>query len=61
MLTLPGANPLRLCDGLSRRNFLSLGTLGLGGLTLADLFRLTEFDHTEEQQQDQRDHGRDEQ
>jgi hypothetical protein len=29
--------------------------------TLADLFRLSEFDHTEEQQQDQRDHGRDEQ
>ena len=29
--------------------------------TLADLFHLTEFDHAEEQQQDQRDHGRDEQ
>lgn len=29
--------------------------------TLADLFRLSEFDHAEEQQQDQRDHGRDEQ
>jgi transcriptional regulator with XRE-family HTH domain len=31
------------------------------GTTLADVFRLTEFDHAEEQQQDQRDHGRDEQ
>ncbi len=29
--------------------------------TLADLFRLAEFDHAEEQQQDQGDHGRDEQ
>jgi transcriptional regulator with XRE-family HTH domain len=28
---------------------------------LAELFRLSEFDHAEEQQQDQRDHGRDEQ
>jgi transcriptional regulator with XRE-family HTH domain len=31
------------------------------GTTLADVFRLTEFDHAEEQQQDQGDHGRDEQ
>ena len=28
----------RMCDGLSRRDFLSVGALGLGGLTLA-------FDH----------------
>lgn len=28
---------------------------------LADLFRLAEFDHAKEQQQDQGDHGRDEQ
>jgi len=27
------------CDGLSRRNFLRVGTLGLGGLTLPDLLR----------------------
>jgi len=27
------------CDGLSRRNFLKVGALGVGGLTLADLFR----------------------
>jgi hypothetical protein len=31
------------------------------GTTLADVFRLTEFDDAEEQQQDQGDHGRDEQ
>jgi hypothetical protein len=30
----------RMCDGLSRRDFLHVGTLGLGGLTLADLLRL---------------------
>lgn len=27
--------------------------------SLPEVFRLTEFDHAEEQQQDQRDHGRD--
>jgi len=31
---------MHLCDGHSRRNFLKLGTLGLGGLTLADLLQL---------------------
>ncbi len=40
MLTILGANPLHFCDGLSRRNFLKLGTLGLGGLTLAELLQL---------------------
>ena len=40
MLTLPAANAVRFCGGLSRRNFLQLGTLGLGGLTLAELLRL---------------------
>jgi hypothetical protein len=29
-----------MCDGLSRRDFLSIGSLCLGGLTMADLFRL---------------------
>ena len=28
------------CDRASRRNFLSAGTLALGGLTLTDLLRL---------------------
>jgi uncharacterized protein (DUF1501 family) len=40
MLTFPGANPTHLCDGFSRRGFLKLGTLCLGGLTLAELLRL---------------------
>jgi hypothetical protein len=39
MLTISGA-PQRLCDGLSRRQFLRVGALGVGGLTLADLLRL---------------------
>ncbi len=30
----------RLCDGLSRRDFLKVGALSVGGLTLADLLRL---------------------
>lgn len=30
----------RLCDGLSRRDLLKVGALGVGGLTLADLLRL---------------------
>jgi hypothetical protein len=29
-----------MCDGLSRREFLRVGALGIGGLTLADLLRL---------------------
>ncbi len=27
----------RFCDGASRREFLKVGALGIGGLTLADL------------------------
>lgn len=40
MLTLFGRGQ-RFCDGISRRNFLKIGALGVGagGLTLADLFR----------------------
>src|SRR5262249_41147553 len=33
-------NRHHLCDGTSRRDFLRVGALGLGGLTLADLLRL---------------------
>src|SRR5262245_59211123 len=40
MLTFRGSKQHRFCDGLSRRDFLRVGALGLGGLTLADLFRL---------------------
>lgn len=40
MLTFGGANPLRFCRGVTRRNFLKVGSLGLGGLTLADLLKL---------------------
>ena len=41
MLTLPG-RPQRFCDGVSRRNFLQIGSFALGsagGLSLADLLR----------------------
>src|SRR6185437_11599453 len=47
----PGASPMlsilgpadrkaRFCDGLSRRNFLKIGGLGFGGLSLAQLLSL---------------------
>jgi hypothetical protein len=39
MLTLWGPKR-RFCDHVSRRDFLRVGALGLGGLTLADLLRL---------------------
>ncbi len=39
MLTFWGAKQARLCDGLTRRDFLRVGALGMGGLTLADLLR----------------------
>jgi hypothetical protein len=38
MLTIWG-HSRRYCDGLRRRDFLRVGALGLGGLTLADLLR----------------------
>ncbi len=34
-----GASNSSFCDGLSRRNFLKVGAMGVGGLTLADLLR----------------------
>jgi hypothetical protein len=40
MLTILGDNKGQFCDRLSRRNFLQVGALGIGGLTLADLLRL---------------------
>ena len=33
-------NQHRLCDGITRRNMLRGGALGVGGITLADLFRM---------------------
>ena len=36
MLTIPGASS-KFCDGLSRRNFLRIGGLALGGLSLPGL------------------------
>lgn len=38
MLTIPGPSS-RFCDGLSRRNFLRIGALGMGGMALPQLLR----------------------
>ncbi len=39
MLNYFGGRAGKYCDGVSRRQFLSIGGLALGGLTMADLFR----------------------
>lgn len=39
MITLYSGNPQRFCDRVSRRSFLQVGGLAVGGLTLADWFR----------------------
>ena len=39
MLTVPGGSRPRYCDGVSRRNFLRIGALGMGGLGLSQLLR----------------------
>lgn len=48
MLTLfnPSASRRRFCDGWSRRNFLQIGTLSFGGLTLPRLLRAEQLDST---------------
>lgn len=38
MLTIAGSEN-RFCDGMTRRNFLKIGGLALGGLSMADIFR----------------------
>src|SRR5262245_8493845 len=38
MIHIPGS-PTRWCDGVSRRDFLQIGSLGAAGLALPDLFR----------------------
>jgi hypothetical protein len=40
MLTVWGEKRGKFCDGLSRRSFLKVGALAVGGLTLAELLRL---------------------
>ncbi len=39
MLTIRGNSANKFCDGLSRRNFVKIGALGLGGLSLPQLLR----------------------
>jgi len=43
MLTVRGRSGHAFCDGVSRRNFLSIGSLAFGGLNLADVLRAEEF------------------
>lgn len=40
MLTFHGSNRTQFCDGVSRRDFLKIGSLGLGALTLPELLQL---------------------
>ena len=46
MFTIYGRKQ-RFCDGVSRRGFLKVGALGIGGLTLADLYRAEAFAETQ--------------
>ena len=39
MITIPGASVGTLCDGVSRRDFLRLGGLGMGGLGLSQILQ----------------------
>src|SRR3954470_10522630 len=39
MLSILSGGGNGFCDGVSRRNFLKIGALGLGGLALPDLLR----------------------
>jgi hypothetical protein len=39
MLTISCGTKSRFCDGVSRRSFLRIGAMGIGGLTLANLLR----------------------
>lgn len=39
MLTIRGTRSTAFCDGVSRRGFLTLGALGLGGLSMPELLR----------------------
>ena len=39
MFSIQGEPCNRLCDGLPRRNFLKIGSLGLGGLSMSGLLR----------------------
>ena len=39
MITLLGEGQDRFCDGVSRRNFLRIGALSLGGLALPEILQ----------------------
>ncbi len=57
---LPAAELRRVEAGEVEADWGTLRHLAYGlGTSLAEVFRLAEFDHPEEEQQDQRDHGGD--
>ena len=39
MLSITGSKTARFCDGMSRRGFLRMGALGLGGMTMPEMLR----------------------
>ena len=47
MLTINGAKTDRFCDGQSRRSFLRIGALGIGGISLDTLLRAKAFAKTD--------------
>ena len=42
MLKIPGETNGAFCDGVSRRNFLQIGSLAMGGIALPELLRAEE-------------------
>ena len=42
MLKIPGETNGVFCDGVSRRNFLQIGSLAMGGIALPELLRAEE-------------------
>ena len=56
MLTFLGKRR-RFCDGISRRDFLRVGALSVGGLSLADLLRLKAQAASAPHAGQERDHG----
>lgn len=46
MLSLFTSEPARLCDGISRREALTIGSLGLAGLTLPNVLKARESSTT---------------
>ena len=46
MLTILGQSQEKFCDGISRRNFLRIGALGLGGMAMPELLKAQQLSGT---------------